>query len=166
MEDKMQSAQLSEAEVAGTADALEFGPVSNYLSDVSPQSGHTHSRRGAEIKNSESETSEGGTPTAVSRLGGSGRMSDEMAQAPQGYRGVLKRPGFAYLLAAQALAVFDDNTFKQILFLFAAAVLADPAERTHVIGSLCRPLYFPFDIRRTGCGPFFQAPRHHLAQDH
>ena len=38
--------------------------------------------------------------------------------ASQGYKRVLERPGFAYLLAAQALAVFDDNTFKQLLIFF------------------------------------------------
>jgi acyl-[acyl-carrier-protein]-phospholipid O-acyltransferase/long-chain-fatty-acid--[acyl-carrier-protein] ligase len=57
------------------------------------------------------------------------------ADAPHGsgYWHVLKRKGFAWLLAAQALAVFDDNTFKQILFLYAAATLASPAVRDRVI---------------------------------
>ena len=50
-----------------------------------------------------------------------------------GYWHVLKRKGFAWLLAAQALAVFDDNTFKQVLFLYAAATLASPAVRDRVI---------------------------------
>lgn len=56
-----------------------------------------------------------------------------MPTASGGYAGVLKRPGFAYLLGAQALAVFDDNTFKQLLFFFAAAVLTEPAVRSSVI---------------------------------
>ena len=56
-----------------------------------------------------------------------------MPAESQGYAQVLERRGFAYLLAAQALAVFDDNTFKQLLFFYAAAVLADPAQRTNVI---------------------------------
>jgi len=46
----------------------------------------------------------------------------------------LKRPGFANLLAAQALAVFDDNTFKQTLFFYAAATLTNQAARSRVIG--------------------------------
>ncbi len=50
-----------------------------------------------------------------------------------GYRAVLERQGFAWLLAAQALAVFDDNTFKQILFFFAAATIAAPAARSRII---------------------------------
>lgn len=54
--------------------------------------------------------------------------------AAQGYSKVLKRPGYAFLLAAQALAVFDDNTFKQLLFFYAATTLADPAARSKVIG--------------------------------
>ena len=56
-----------------------------------------------------------------------------MPQSPQGYSRVLKRQGFAYLLGAQALAVFDDNTFKQLLFLFAAATMTDVAARSNVI---------------------------------
>jgi len=57
-----------------------------------------------------------------------------MSAPAQGYSRVLKRPGFANLLAAQALAVFDDNTFKQTLFFYAAATLTNQAARSRVIG--------------------------------
>ncbi len=58
---------------------------------------------------------------------------ENAAKPRSGYRHVLKRQGFAWLLAAQALAVFDDNTFKQLLFFFAAATIAAPAVRSRII---------------------------------
>jgi acyl-[acyl-carrier-protein]-phospholipid O-acyltransferase/long-chain-fatty-acid--[acyl-carrier-protein] ligase len=67
------------------------------------------------------------TPRAVERSKGNN-------MAAQGYSKVLKRPGYAFLLAAQALAVFDDNTFKQLLFFYALSTLANPAARSQVIG--------------------------------
>ena len=45
-------------------------------------------------------------------------------QPARGYGELLRRSGFASLLAAQALAVFDDNTFRQLLALFIAAHVA------------------------------------------
>jgi acyl-[acyl-carrier-protein]-phospholipid O-acyltransferase/long-chain-fatty-acid--[acyl-carrier-protein] ligase len=47
----------------------------------------------------------------------------------RGYSDVLKERGFVFLLAAQALAVFDDNTFKQLLVLFIIAHVASHGER-------------------------------------
>lgn len=76
------------------------------------------------------------------RGGGRSTEGKEEAKEPLmpsvGYKGVLKRPGFANLLAAQALAVFDDNTFKQLLFFYVAASF--PAARDRVI-SLGTALY-------------------------
>jgi MFS family permease len=58
----------------------------------------------------------------------------------RGYAGVLKNRGFVFLLAAQALAVFDDNTFKQLLMLFVAGRVASLATRDLYI-SLGTALY-------------------------
>ncbi len=58
----------------------------------------------------------------------------------RGYSEVLKHRGFIYLLAAQALAVFDDNTYKQLLLLFIAAKVASLATRDVYI-SLGTALY-------------------------
>src|SRR5439155_9912564 len=68
----------------------------------------------------------------------------EPEMASQGYKGVLKRPGFAYLLAAQALAVFDDNTFKQLLMFFIIGQGFETSRRNWLI-SLGTGLYvLPF----------------------
>jgi acyl-[acyl-carrier-protein]-phospholipid O-acyltransferase/long-chain-fatty-acid--[acyl-carrier-protein] ligase len=56
-----------------------------------------------------------------------------MAASSHSYAGVLKRQGFAHLLAAQSLAVFDDNTFKQILLLFITAKVASESQRHWMI---------------------------------
>jgi MFS family permease len=58
----------------------------------------------------------------------------------RGYSGVLKERGFVFLLAAQALAVFDDNTFKQLLMLFVTASIPSLATRNLYI-SLGTALY-------------------------
>ena len=58
----------------------------------------------------------------------------------QGYSGILKNRGFVFLLAAQALAVFDDNTFKQLLMLFVTASIPALATRNLYI-SLGTALY-------------------------
>ena len=63
-----------------------------------------------------------------------------MSAPPQGYARVLKERGFVFLLAAQALAVFDDNTFKQILMLFITARIASVTSRSAMI-SLGTALY-------------------------
>ncbi len=69
-----------------------------------------------------------------------------------GYSHVLKRQGFVWLLAAQALAVFDDNTFKQLLFFYAAATVANPAARSSII-SLGTALYvLPYIILSSWAG--------------
>ena len=60
--------------------------------------------------------------------------------ASRGYWGVLKHRGFVYLLAAQALAVFDDNTFKQLLVLSVTSCLVSLGTRNLVI-SLGTALY-------------------------
>ncbi|PYV14555.1 MAG: acyl-[ACP]--phospholipid O-acyltransferase, partial [Acidobacteria bacterium] len=78
---------------------------------------------------------------------GRGRRLPEEKEEPQepqmpslGYKGVLKRPGFVYLLAAQALAVFDDNTFKQLLIFFIISLGFGPRKRDLLI-SLGTGLY-------------------------
>ena len=58
----------------------------------------------------------------------------------RGYSDVLKERGFVFLLAAQALAVFDDNTFKQLLMLFVTASIPALATRNLYI-SLGTALY-------------------------
>jgi acyl-[acyl-carrier-protein]-phospholipid O-acyltransferase/long-chain-fatty-acid--[acyl-carrier-protein] ligase len=58
----------------------------------------------------------------------------------RGYSDVLKNRGFVYLLVAQALAVFDDNTFKQLLVLFVASRVISFSTRNLVI-SLGTALY-------------------------
>jgi acyl-[acyl-carrier-protein]-phospholipid O-acyltransferase/long-chain-fatty-acid--[acyl-carrier-protein] ligase len=58
----------------------------------------------------------------------------------RGYSDVLKDRGFVFLLAAQALAVFDDNTFKQLLMLFVTASIPALATRNLYI-SLGTALY-------------------------
>lgn len=58
----------------------------------------------------------------------------------RGYSEVLKDRGFVFLLAAQALAVFDDNTFKQLLMLFVTASIPALATRNLYI-SLGTALY-------------------------
>src|SRR5689334_7863739 len=73
------------------------------------------------------DTGRDGTPKPVTRPEGG-------SMAAQGYSKVIKRPGYAFLLAAQALAVFDDNTFKQLLFFFALTTLTNPVARSQVIG--------------------------------
>ncbi|HTS68404.1 MAG TPA: acyl-[ACP]--phospholipid O-acyltransferase [Terriglobia bacterium] len=69
-----------------------------------------------------------------------------------GYSRVLKERGFVYLLAAQALAVFDDNTFKQLLMLFVTASVASLATRSLYI-SLGTALYvLPYIILSSYAG--------------
>jgi acyl-[acyl-carrier-protein]-phospholipid O-acyltransferase/long-chain-fatty-acid--[acyl-carrier-protein] ligase len=68
-----------------------------------------------------------------------GQESNTMA-ASRGYSDVLKHGGFFYLLVAQALAVFDDNTFKQLLVLFVTSRVVSLATRNLVI-SLGTALY-------------------------
>ena len=63
-----------------------------------------------------------------------------MPTASRGYSDVLKIRGFVFLLAAQALAVFDDNAFKQLLVLFVTASVASLARRNLFI-SLGTALY-------------------------
>jgi acyl-[acyl-carrier-protein]-phospholipid O-acyltransferase/long-chain-fatty-acid--[acyl-carrier-protein] ligase len=58
----------------------------------------------------------------------------------RGYSEVLKDRGFVFLLAAQAMAVFDDNTFKQLLMLFVTASIPALATRNLYI-SLGTALY-------------------------
>jgi acyl-[acyl-carrier-protein]-phospholipid O-acyltransferase/long-chain-fatty-acid--[acyl-carrier-protein] ligase len=67
-------------------------------------------------------------------------LEENKMATSRGYSGVLKERGFVYLLAAQALAVFDDNTFKQLLMLFVTASVASLATRNLYI-SLGTALY-------------------------
>jgi acyl-[acyl-carrier-protein]-phospholipid O-acyltransferase/long-chain-fatty-acid--[acyl-carrier-protein] ligase len=56
-----------------------------------------------------------------------------MRDSRESYGAILKNRGFSYLLAAQALAVFDDNTFKQLLLLFITAHIASLETRNILI---------------------------------
>ena len=70
----------------------------------------------------------------------------------RGYSEVLKHRGFVYLLLAQALAVFDDNTFKQLVLLFVTARVISLATRNLVI-SLGTALYvLPYIVFSTYAG--------------
>ncbi len=51
----------------------------------------------------------------------------------RGYSDVLKDRGFVFLLMAQALAVFDDNAYKQLLVLFVTASVSSLAARNFYI---------------------------------
>jgi acyl-[acyl-carrier-protein]-phospholipid O-acyltransferase/long-chain-fatty-acid--[acyl-carrier-protein] ligase len=68
------------------------------------------------------------------------RQEGENMANSRGYSDVLKERGFVFLLAAQALAVFDDNTFKQLLMLFVTSTVASLATRNLYI-SLGTALY-------------------------
>jgi acyl-[acyl-carrier-protein]-phospholipid O-acyltransferase/long-chain-fatty-acid--[acyl-carrier-protein] ligase len=68
------------------------------------------------------------------------RQKGHKMATSRGYSDVLKERGFVFLLAAQALAVFDDNTFKQLLMLFVTASVASLATRSLYI-SLGTALY-------------------------
>jgi acyl-[acyl-carrier-protein]-phospholipid O-acyltransferase/long-chain-fatty-acid--[acyl-carrier-protein] ligase len=113
---------------------LEFAPESQYLSGGAHPHFDTTSHRDAEPNNvpPERESNLEDLLGAVAVAGPGGKLN-AMPDTAKGYAGVLKRHGFAYLLGAQALAVFDDNTFKQLLFLFAAATMTDTVARAHVI---------------------------------
>ena len=70
----------------------------------------------------------------------------------RGYSEVLKHRGFVYLILAQALAVFDDNTFKQLVLLFVTARVISLATRNLVI-SLGTALYvLPYIVFSTYAG--------------
>jgi acyl-[acyl-carrier-protein]-phospholipid O-acyltransferase / long-chain-fatty-acid--[acyl-carrier-protein] ligase len=56
-----------------------------------------------------------------------------MQDRKRGYGRVLQNRGFNFLLAAQALAVLDDNTFKQLLLLFITAHIASLETRNILI---------------------------------
>jgi len=58
----------------------------------------------------------------------------------------LKNRGFAFLLSAQALAVFDDNTFKQILALFITAHVAAQARRSLLISLATALFVLPYIV--------------------
>src|SRR5579862_3612853 len=105
---------------------LEFDPKTNYC--------------GSQSAGREFQSTSDGSERAFAQGRGAGKYGKrvrverlkESNMASQGYSGVLKRPGYAFLLAAQALAVFDDNTFKQLLSYYALAVLTNPAARAQV----------------------------------
>lgn len=68
------------------------------------------------------------------------RQEGKNMATSRGYSDVLKDRGFVFLLAAQALAVFDDNTFKQLLVLFVTASIPSLVTRNLYI-SLGTALY-------------------------
>lgn len=63
-----------------------------------------------------------------------------MATSSRGYSQLLRQRGFASLLAAQALGVFNDNAYKMILSLFILGHARTVAEGTAMI-SVCGGLY-------------------------
>ncbi|HEV2352082.1 MAG TPA: acyl-[ACP]--phospholipid O-acyltransferase [Terriglobia bacterium] len=109
-----------------TGSALEFEPNSTY--------------RGSQSAGQDFQTLVQGIEPVFAQGRNGGKDSELITaerwkgstMASHGYWGVLKRPGYAFLLAAQALAVFDDNTFKQLLSYYALAVLTNPAARAQV----------------------------------
>ena len=68
------------------------------------------------------------------------RQEEKNMTNSRGYSEVLRHRGFVFLLAAQAMAVFDDNTFKQLLILFVTASIPSLATRNLYI-SLGTALY-------------------------
>ena len=58
-----------------------------------------------------------------------------MPASSRGYSDLLKDRGFASLIAAQALAVFDDNAFKQLLALFITAHVVSVEHRNLLISA-------------------------------
>ena len=62
----------------------------------------------------------------------------------RGYGELLRRSGFASLLGAQALAVFDDNTFRQLLALFIAAHVASIEKRSLLISAATGLFVLPY----------------------
>ena len=73
-------------------------------------------------------------------MGPTQNRTEDVNGESRGYSDVFKNRGFVFLLAAQALAVFDDNTFKQLLMLFVTASVASLARRNLYI-SLGTALY-------------------------
>ena len=63
----------------------------------------------------------------------------------QGYVQLLRRqPGLAYLLAAQALSVFNDNAYKTILIFYALAHASSPSELAWMIPAAGGLLVTPY----------------------
>jgi len=69
-----------------------------------------------------------------------------MPNSSQGYSKVLNNRGFVFLLAAQAMAVFDDNTFKQILALYIAARVSTLATRNLYISLATALFVLPYIV--------------------
>lgn len=71
-------------------------------------------------------------------------QEDTTTHPARGYGELLRRPGFAALLGAQALAVFDDNTFRQLLALFIAAHVASLEKRSLLISAATGAFVLPY----------------------
>ena len=68
-----------------------------------------------------------------------------MPNSSQGYAQLLKRqPGLAFLLAAQALSVFNDNAYKTILIFYALDHVSSPAELAWAIPMAYALLVLPY----------------------
>lgn len=68
-----------------------------------------------------------------------------MPSSSQGYAQLLRRqPGLAFLLAAQALSVFNDNTYKTILIFYALSHASSPAELAWMIPTAGGMLVVPY----------------------
>jgi len=76
------------------------------------------------------------------------RTSPEGEHVPsssQGYAQLLKRqPGLAFLVAAQALSVFNDNAYKTILIFYALDHVSSPAELAWAIPTAYALLVLPY----------------------
>ncbi|MGO9270613.1 MAG: acyl-[ACP]--phospholipid O-acyltransferase [Terriglobia bacterium] len=68
-----------------------------------------------------------------------------MPSSSQGYAQLLKRqPGLAFLVAAQALSVFNDNAYKTILIFYALAHASSPGELAWMIPTAGGLLVIPY----------------------
>ena len=68
-----------------------------------------------------------------------------MPRSPQGYAELLRRqPGLAYLLAAQALSVFNDNAYKTILTFYMLRHASSPGELAWMIPTAGGMLVVPY----------------------
>jgi acyl-[acyl-carrier-protein]-phospholipid O-acyltransferase / long-chain-fatty-acid--[acyl-carrier-protein] ligase len=73
------------------------------------------------------------------------RWETHVPRSSQGYAELLRRqPGLAFLLAAQALSVFNDNAYKTILIFYALSHASSPAELAWMIPTAGGLLVIPY----------------------
>jgi len=81
-----------------------------------------------------------------------------MPNSSRGYSKVLSNRGFVFLLAAQALAVFDDNTFKQILAFFILAHVSAKADQNLFISLATALFVLPYIVFSSYAGQVASSP--------